>query len=175
MSAIASAPAHIDSLHALRGMAAFGVVVLHLDDRLPQLLMANVTDAFGKLYLLVDFFFLLSGVVLAHIYDQRFSSAVTKDGYGDFMMARVARCMPMVVLAAVIAFAANRMLVGAQLDDTPLSTAIAAFGIEAIGMSGWFDWVWLNPPSWSLTAEFSLYLIAPWLIAATLTFDRPRL
>lgn len=172
VSAATSSPTHVASLHALRGVAAFGVVVLHLDDRLPQLLLGSLTGAFAKLFLMVDFFFLLSGVVLAYIYDQRFAGKVTRGGYADFIIARIARCMPMVVLAAVVAFAANRMLVGTHLDDTPLSTAIAALGIEALGMSGWFNWVWLNPPSWSLTAEFAIYMIAPWLIAATLTFDR---
>ena len=59
---------------------------------------------------MVDFFFLLSGMVLAYIYHSMFADGVSARNYGDFLMARVARCMPMVVLASILAFAANRLL-----------------------------------------------------------------
>lgn len=143
-----------------------GVVFLHLQEHLPQLNLAETVPITGKLFLLVDFFFLLSGIVLAHVYGQRFANRIKANDCADFFMARIARCWPMILLGAILAFTANRLLVGADLRTTPLDVAAAGLLIEALGMSAWFDWVWLNPPSWSLTAEFMLYLAAPWLIWA---------
>lgn len=157
---------HIASLHALRGIAALAVLVLHLQERLPQLGLAGLSPAIGKLFLMVDFFFLLSGIVLAHVYATSFSSTVSGRNYANFILARIARCLPMVAFSALAAFLANRLMVLAGLSDTPLSTALAGLLIEALGLSAWFDWVWLNPPSWSLTAEFALYAFVPWLIWA---------
>ena len=146
-------------------MAAIGVVFLHIQERLPQLGFHH-WPLTGKLFLLVDFFFMLSGIVLAHVYRARFSGRFKSVDVADFLVARLARCWPMILLAAVLAFVANRVAVDVGMKPTPLDHALAGLGIEMLALSGWFDRHWLNPPSWSLTAEFTLYMVAPWLIWA---------
>lgn len=162
---------HISTLHALRGMAAAGVVWLHVQERWPQLGFGDWAIT-GRLFLLVDFFFLLSGIVLAHVYQTRFRQELSRGDVVDFLVARLARCWPMIVLASLLAFAVNGLSANVGTQEMSAWMASYAVLVEIFALSGWFDDVWLNPPSWSLTAEFSLYLVAPWLIQAVARLDR---
>lgn len=66
-------PSHIGSLTAFRGIAAITVVVYHFSGGfLPELRPGDYTAFFSRSYLWVDFFFLLSGFVLAHSYADKF-------------------------------------------------------------------------------------------------------
>ncbi|TMV40436.1 hypothetical protein FGG78_42390, partial [Thioclava sp. BHET1] len=57
------------SLTAFRGIAALLVVFYHFSGGfMPDLKPEAVTDFVDESYLWVDFFFLLSGFVLAHVY-----------------------------------------------------------------------------------------------------------
>lgn len=54
---------HLATLDGLRGVAAFSVVLLHIS------LNWRSGDVLPKAYLAVDFFFLLSGFVIAKAYE----------------------------------------------------------------------------------------------------------
>lgn len=79
-------------LNGLRGIAAVAVVNAHLGDFFGNVRSANVG-------LVVDFFFLLSGFVLAHAYDDKLRSGM---GAGRFMAARLMRLYPMYLIGFVV-------------------------------------------------------------------------
>lgn len=83
------------TLDLLRGIAALGVVLLHFR---PLFAPIQVRGA----YLAVDLFFLISGFVLAHAYDQKLRDGMT---LGAFLKARIVRLGPFYILAAILGIA----------------------------------------------------------------------
>ena len=79
------------TLDALRGVAAFPVVYLHAQRMFgPQL--------FPHAHLAVDFFFLLSGFVMAYVYQDRLDQGWTVMG---FMRVRILRLYPLYLVGIV--------------------------------------------------------------------------
>lgn len=83
---------HFATLDALRGVAALSVVICHWLEGLGY-------RAFGTSWLAVDFFFMLSGFVVAYSYEERL-----KNGFPliKFILLRVVRLYPMIVMGAVL-------------------------------------------------------------------------
>ena len=157
---------HIASLHALRGIAALGVVALHVSEALPQLGIDRITTAVHDMFLAVDLFFVLSGVVMMAVYGELFGQRVRRVDYARFMSARVARIWPVLLLASVVALLIEMVARFVGTETPSGGGLVKSLIVEATGSSGWYDDVWLNPPSWSLSAELVLYLVAPLLIMA---------
>jgi peptidoglycan/LPS O-acetylase OafA/YrhL len=84
------------TLDLLRGIAALSVVTMHFDKELGYSLLPHS-------YLAVDFFFVLSGFVLAHAYEQRLLSYMT--GF-QFLRIRLIRLYPLYLIGTVIGIAA---------------------------------------------------------------------
>jgi peptidoglycan/LPS O-acetylase OafA/YrhL len=84
---------HFALLDGLRGVAAIAVVAYHFGVRseLPFLMPRG--------YLAVDFFFVLSGFVLAYAYHERLRDGLAP---GAFMVQRLIRLLPILVPAGVI-------------------------------------------------------------------------
>jgi peptidoglycan/LPS O-acetylase OafA/YrhL len=85
-----------ETLDALRGVAALAVVVYHL--RAFHLTPNLVPSA----HLAVDFFFVLSGFVVAHAYGE---ALVGQMSWLDFARRRITRLMPMASLGAALGLA----------------------------------------------------------------------
>lgn len=91
-SAFSDSKRHFIILDALRGIAALVVVCFHVlevysgGDHIKQLINHG--------YLAVDFFFMLSGFVMAHAYDDRWDRMTLK----DFFKRRIIRLHPMMFL-----------------------------------------------------------------------------
>ena len=85
---------HFATLDGLRGIAALSVVILHWFEGLGF-------TFFGSSWFAVDFFFMLSGFVVAYSYEERL-----KNGFSfiKFMLLRVIRLYPMIFLGAIIGF-----------------------------------------------------------------------
>ena len=130
----------------MRGLAATVVVLYHYG-----LIEHVLTPRFG--YLAVDLFFVLSGFVIAHAYDQRFASGMR---VRDFMVARAHRLLPLYLTGTVIG------LVGVSLGygyAIRLGPALRAASLNLLGLpypptmsSG--SLFPINPASWSLFFEF---------------------
>src|SRR6201992_288482 len=108
---------HYEILDGLRGVAAIAVVIFHcfevftFDHRFVQLMNHG--------YLAVDFFFLLSGFVIAYAYDDRWGTMST----WDFFQRRLIRLQPMVVMGSLIGAALFYAQAGAlfpMIAATPL-------------------------------------------------------
>ena len=82
-------------LDGLRAVAAACVVVMHI-----HAIWAGFPDLAGYSYLAVDFFFMLSGYVMARTYEARLVN-----GYGSyrFLRARIVRLWPTMAVGAVLA------------------------------------------------------------------------
>jgi peptidoglycan/LPS O-acetylase OafA/YrhL len=170
-----AANGQLPSLTALRGVAAFWVVLYHYSvQSLPNLDVVPHTYLIHKGYLAVDMFFMLSGFVMTHVYHRAFSESVTRH-YRSFLFARVARIYPLHLLILVLFVAtalASQLTSGATLGslrNVPLqgSESVSAFvanvfmvrGLDA----GKLSW---NYPSWSISVEFMAYLLFPFALPA---------
>jgi peptidoglycan/LPS O-acetylase OafA/YrhL len=103
------------TLDLIRGIAAFFVLVYHVQH---WLLGPGYAVNAG---LAVDLFFCLSGFVLASAYADRFAAGMTLP---DFMISRLIRLMPLVVVATVIS--------GSYIWARTLQGRDATFGAELV-------------------------------------------
>jgi len=87
------ASAHFLGLDGLRGVAALVVVFLHAD------LNFDMGYQPGTASLAVDFFFMLSGFVLAYAYDGRLQQGMA---WPDFMRVRLIRLYPMLFFGSML-------------------------------------------------------------------------
>ena len=86
---------HYDILDGLRGVAALSIVVFHF----MEIVYSDYSKNFiGHGFLAVDFFFCLSGFVIAYAYDDR----IGKMGIAEFFKSRLIRLHPMVILGSVL-------------------------------------------------------------------------
>ena len=159
----ASASRHYETLDALRGVAALAVLLLHTRNYLLW------PDLARSAYLAVDFFFVLSGFVVAHAYDAKLgrSLPVTR-----FLKLRLIRLHPLHLAGILVGAAA--VIPAALAGDGRLSGGEVALAL-AFG-SLFLPWPFpyqpphlfpLNPPAWSLffevLASFAYGLTHRWL------------
>ena len=144
--------AKLQALDGMRGIAAISVLLLHLGNWIEHRWI------FAHGYLAVDFFFCLSGFVMAHAYGRRLASSMS---FREFAIQRVIRLYPVIVLgmamgAAYYAFVA--MMIKYQTfgtADVGIALGLNLFLIpfyfvsSALG-TGIYP---LNTPFWSIFFE----------------------
>lgn len=137
------------TLDALRGIAALAVVIFHGKWLLGW-------NAIPSGYLAVDFFFVLSGFVIAHAYDSRLASDLSS---GRFIWHRIARFYPLYILGFGIGLLYELGLVGMH-NPAALSVRGLLLGSGAAALFLPFPYVLrdgnlfaFNVPSWSLFYE----------------------
>lgn len=157
---------HYETLDGLRGMAAFGVLGLHVCD----FFIDSTHNPFKHAYLAVDFFFALSGFVMGHAYDNRLRAApdqrLTFKGY---LLRRVIRLHPLVILSVVLGllsfildpFCGQAQAIGSAVSWKRL-TLVFLMGLlllPAPSLPNHEDETHsLNGPSWTLFWEYVAYL-----------------
>ncbi len=137
------------TLDGLRGIAAAAVVVWH-----SQILFGSGIVA-ASAYLAVDLFFLMSGFVIAHAYDPRFTAGLDT---ATFMRLRIIRLYPLYFLGLVVmvlaVLAASTIGMKAQWTGSllSLSTFLSLFFLPSppFAVDALFP---LNGPAWSLFFE----------------------
>jgi peptidoglycan/LPS O-acetylase OafA/YrhL len=125
-------------------------------------------------WLFVDFFFVLSGFVIAHAYAGKLS---TRKDLVAFVIRRFGRLWPLhfallmfVLGAAFIKYVARGMGAGIEItsnpNNTPYSFLTNFLFLHSFGLHDTVTW---NTPSWSIGAEFLTnlmfgiaFLLAPW-------------
>ena len=94
-TAIAPAKNHYVILDGLRGVASLMVLAFHLCE--PFCDENPVKQVINHGYLAVDFFFMLSGFVIAYAYDDRW----TRMTQWEFYKRRLIRLQPMVIMGSL--------------------------------------------------------------------------
>jgi peptidoglycan/LPS O-acetylase OafA/YrhL len=150
---------HYQILDGLRGVASVLVIIFHMFEAFTG--GNRFIQIINHGYLAVDFFFLLSGFVVAYAYDDRW----VKLTQWDFYKRRLVRLQPMVIMGSIIGAAffyfqvspafpliagttiwkmLLLMLIGCTLIPVPISMDIR----------GWQEMHPLNGPAWSLFFEY---------------------
>jgi peptidoglycan/LPS O-acetylase OafA/YrhL len=151
-------PDQLDTLTGIRFFLAVGVVLFHyqLDWAYPH----ENAGFIGRARLSVDIFFILSGFILAHVYLQGDKPPSIK----KFIIARFARIYPvhLAILLGLVVLYLGAGLIGVQLDASHFNAT--DFFRTLFLVQAWFPTQVLNNwngPSWSLSAEWFVYLMFP--------------
>lgn len=153
-------PARYEHLDGLRGIAAMSVAIGHI--RWPS--AVSSFPLFTTTSLWVDFFFVLSGFVIAHTYLQRLQDGLT---VRSFMWRRFARLYPLhlVMLLAAVGFEVGKWALFARFGGGAQHAPFERNNIQsfvanlALVQALVFPYVTWNAPSWSISVEFYTYLL----------------
>jgi peptidoglycan/LPS O-acetylase OafA/YrhL len=158
-NALAPTRNHYVVLDGLRGVAAVLVVMFHVCE------IYSFDDPYRQVinhgYLAVDFFFLLSGFVIAYAYDDRWGSM----SQWEFYKRRLIRLQPMVVMGSLIGAALFYFQAGHSfplVSSTPVWKLLLAMLVgftllplpPMFDIRGWDEMYPLNGPAWSLFFEY---------------------
>ena len=168
-------PIRIEQLTGLRFIAAFAVLLSHFH---------GLASTSGLIFFAmlgnhgVTLFFVLSGFVLTHRYEQR--HADSSDSFGhtggaldwrNYVIARFARIVPvywLALLITLIAYSTSGFHISmGQHPDGALNKSLG-FVINMLALQAWVPSAsvqeFWNSPGWSISAEFFFYACFPWLI-----------
>ena len=172
---------YLPELTPLRGVAAVLVVLFHSQIFIYPLVDGHASLLMEKGWLWVDFFFVLSGFILTHVYGDAFRGGVTRAAYWKYLRARFARVYPlhfftllwviaagMLVLAGPIAAEWNRGL--RFILDIRTAPACLLL-VQALYL---YPTAPMNTVSWSLSTEWWMYLLFPLLIPLLVAGGRGR-
>lgn len=151
------------TLEGLRGIAAMVVVWYHIFE-------AYDCKYVYHGFLSVDFFFVLSGFVMAYAYDDRWGSISVK----EFLLKRVLRLQPMLILGSILGASLFYVQIyepwkTAQIGwgSLTISTLMNMFLIPSLPtqeIRGIGEMYPLNGPSWSLFFEYIAYVLYGFLL-----------
>ena len=160
---------YLSTLTPLRGIAALFVVVMHAHLFLGRIVSPTLTHFVAEGWLWVDFFFMLSGFVLSHVYSQTFAEPVSRLRFRKYISARFARVYPLHFFTLL--WVAIITIVIRQATNPIDPFLLPIFSYRAIPASlllvqslHLFTVPPLNTPSWSLSTEWWVYLIFPALV-----------
>jgi peptidoglycan/LPS O-acetylase OafA/YrhL len=158
-TAITPTKNHYVVLDGLRGIASLMVLAFHLfepfshDDATKQVINHG--------YLAVDFFFMLSGFVIAYAYDERWSRMTQ----WEFYKRRLIRLQPMVIMGSLIGAALFYFQAGPAfplIAGTPVWKMLLVMVLGctllplpiSMDIRGWQEMHPLDGPAWSLFFEY---------------------
>ena len=148
---------HFVGLDGLRGVAALSVALIH---------WFGARGSLPRGYLAVDFFFMLSGFVIAHAYEARLAKGDM--GFWQFVIARVVRLWPLLI-AGMLFGAVARFAKGDDVGHIFASLPSALLMAPRLAADSFSSSLFpLDPPAWSLFFE----LIVNFAFAAVLISAR---
>jgi peptidoglycan/LPS O-acetylase OafA/YrhL len=144
---MATPPHRFEALDSWRGICALMVALLHFEA------FSHLKDLpfFNDAYLFVDFFFVLSGFVIAANYQERLANGF---GLAKFMVLRFGRLYPL-YLVILLAFFLLELTHGGDAfsrSDRSIGSFFAnVFLLQSFGTFQALNW---NAPGWSIATEF---------------------
>lgn len=155
----ANSKQHFLILDALRGVAAVVVVTFHIFETYSG--GDHTRQIINHGYLAVDFFFMLSGYVMAYAYDDRWGSMTL----WDFFKRRLIRLHPMIIIGMTIGaifFYFGESQVFPKVAGTPFLDVVLVMLVGytmiplpvSMDVRGWSETYPLNGPAWSLSFEY---------------------
>ena len=150
-------PRRFEALDSLRGVCAVLVVMFHM----PVASHWRDWPLIQHGYLFVDFFFVLSGFVIAHAYAERLK---TRADAGRFMVRRLGRVWPLHVLMLAAFIGLELVRLWTHFDGAAPFTrdrSVEAIWtnlllIQAYNIHGYLTW---NGPAWTLSVEVGCYVV----------------
>lgn len=161
---------HFKALDAFRGLAAVMIVLYHsqffADDQ-PNRFIQN-SGVF------VDFFFVLSGFVMAYSYMDRMSGGI---GFKKFIVYRFARLYPLhlFTLLVWVPYILVKIYLydkGVGSTDASIDNNLFTFAQNLLLLQGFGLTVSWNYPSWSIGTEFYTYILFYAVIFFSLGWSR---
>lgn len=149
------------SLDALRGICALLVALYHFDT--PGLISTSALVRHS--YIFVDYFFVLSGFVIAFSYGDRIETR--QISLGRFMALRFGRIYPLHIAVILVLLLLELAVAGAGIFSSGVRDAFTGqrslpslvqniLLLQALGVQDQTTW---NGPSWSIAAEMWSYLL----------------
>jgi len=166
---------YLSSLTALRGIAALWVMLFHIDvsifyRNLGEIFPHASTGLITRGYLWVDFFFILSGFVINHVYGKRFVAGLKLGNMTAYFAARFRRIYPLhlfTLLILVVPAVAVPIFAPNIIDDSWRTyfswSAMPSqlFLTNAMNQHVYLSW---NIVSWSIGAEWWVYFVAVFML-----------
>jgi len=166
-------PGRFAVLDGWRGVCAVLVALYHVEV-IGEIYAGHLRalPVIDNAYLFVDFFFVLSGFVIAHTYQTRITSA---GEFLSFEIRRFGRVWPlhMAILLVFIVLELAKLYARARgmgMESRPFSNSFSVpaiftniFLAQTFGLDSGLTW---NQPSWSIGAEFYTYLAFALLVLA---------
>jgi len=162
MSGAAHVTARFRALDGWRGICALLVAAHHVEARGFLYWQPLIRNA----WLFVDFFFVLSGFVIAHAYGEALATAPQVK---SFAIRRLGRLWPLHVamLAALVALEFAHLAIAHwhpiageraafTADRSPYTILTNLFLVQSLGLHPYETW---NGPAWSISTEFTTYLV----------------
>ena len=164
-------PSYLYNLTPLRGIAALLTVIYHVDIALGFGVFVNQQQSHvvDKLYLMVDFFFILSGFILCYVYGKRFNGPIKRVQFKNFAIARFARVYPLhfFVLLYLVLLKVGFLLAGgiedpfSKMNNSWISIPTNLLLVQAMNVHHWFSW---DNAAWSISTEWWMYMLFPFLV-----------
>ena len=160
---------YLTTLTPLRGIAAILVVVFHSNLMLTSFLPIWEPHFITSGWLWVDFFFVLSGFIIAYVYGDAFKDTITSGDYWKYIKARFARVYPLhvvtllwsLICAIIILHYADGVAPFFGDMFSPSSAIPSLLFLQTFGL---YIAAPLNSPSWSLSTEWWVYMVFPLLV-----------
>lgn len=173
---------YLPNLTALRGIAALLTVLFHVDIVLSffggHLVDGKVSSILNRMYLMVDFFFVLSGFILCYVYSKSFEGSVRRQDFKRFTIARFARVYPLhlfsLLLTTLFLFLLHRW--GAKVspildaENSVYSFITNLFLLHSMNLHKWFTF---THASWSISTEWWMYMLFPFLVGPFMKLSKP--
>jgi peptidoglycan/LPS O-acetylase OafA/YrhL len=168
-------PAEIRALAGARAFPPLVLVMFHFSEGHGYRNFWPLDLLAARGYLWVEFFFCLSGFILAHVYGPRLTQIFTRDGYVQFLKARLARLYPLhlfMLLAVLAVLIVTRILahIGGYHSIFDLryhqDVSVKGFFLSLFLVQGWntMDRLTWNGVSWFVSVEWALCLMFPLLL-----------
>ncbi len=162
---------YIHSLTPMRGVAAIWVMLFHIDVSMfyrdyGALLPRDGTGIVSHGYLWVDFFFLLSGFVMAHVYAQQLLQTPRTQAIKQYLWARFARVYPLHLFTLLVLMVTAPLVASfyPAVVDGSWTTYFAWSAVpsnllltQSMNQHVYLSW---NMVSWSIAAEWWTYVLA---------------
>jgi peptidoglycan/LPS O-acetylase OafA/YrhL len=171
-----SSARYLPALTGIRAVAALLVLLLHTDQNVP----ANIPSVFPLLlrgYLGVDFFFLLSGFIITHVYLQSLAGG-GRAAIGIYLWHRFIRLYPVhvTVLLGLVVIVGAATAVGFHFNsDASWRTTDIVWNLVLVHAWGFADIGSWNAPSWSISAEWFAYLLFPFAVPLLVRLRAPAI
>jgi len=174
---------YLSNLTPLRGIAALLTVLFHVDIILfnffgGQLVDGKSSSILSRMYLMVDFFFVLSGFILCYVYSKSFEGSVKGQDFKKFTIARFARVYPLhlfsLLLTTLFLFLLHQS--GAKVspildeENSIYSFITNLLLLHSMNLHQWFTF---THASWSISTEWWMYMLFPFLVGPFMKLSKP--